>query len=59
MEHNVNIADLFTSLEKFKAVVTRLRMTMDGDPVDRKRLKNVMSMVKEDIEELFGQIGRE
>lgn len=58
MEHNFNIADLFTSLEKFKAVVTQLRQTMI-DGVDRRRLKIVMGMAKKDIEAMFREIGKE
>jgi len=59
MEHNFNIADLFTALEKFKAVVACVRIKMNRDPVDRERLKIVMAMAKKDIEAMFEQIGKE
>jgi len=58
MNHNFNIADLFTALEKFKAVAGRLRQTMVDD-VDRKRLEIVMGMAKKDIEAMFDQVGKE
>lgn len=59
MDHNFNIADLFAAVEKFKAIVTRLRNTMTGDEVERKRLKIVMGMVKKDIHAMFEHIGKE
>ena len=58
MDLNFNIADLFTALEKFKAVIDCLRNKMDLDEVDRERFKTLMRMVKKDIEEMFNQTGK-